>query len=99
MNFEQLTRDVMDKLGCTCGLWCQFVFVYQENMNPLGVRRDLYEFVNELKTHMMAKIEGSLPVTILARVPRPLRAWCIRGTQALARDGAWRWWKVRTGAV
>ena len=30
MNFDQLTRQVMDKLGFTCGLWTPCVFVHRE---------------------------------------------------------------------
>ena len=51
MNFEQLTRQVMDKLGFTCGLWtpCVFVhreknmqaYVYDDNFVIKGVRREL----------------------------------------------------------
>ena len=30
MNFEQLTRQVMDKLGFACGLWTPCIFVHRE---------------------------------------------------------------------
>ena len=70
MNFEQLTRQVMDKLGFTCGLWtpCVFVncennmqaFVYGDNFVIEGVRRELYDFFEQLKVHLWAKSEGVL---------------------------------------
>ena len=51
MNVEQLTRQVMDKLGFTCGLWTPCVFVHREKKMQAyvygydfiikGVRRDL----------------------------------------------------------
>ena len=63
MNFEQLTRQVMDKLGFTCGLWSRCVYmhreqnmqayVYGDNFVIKGVRR-------QLKGHMWAKNEGAL---------------------------------------
>ena len=65
MNFEQLTRQVMEKLGFTCGLWTPSVFVPREkNMQAYvncdnfvikGVRRELYDFFEQLKSHMWAK--------------------------------------------
>ena len=70
MNFEQLTRQVMDKLGFTCGLWTPFVFVHREkNMQAFvdgdnfvikGVRHKLCDFFEQLKGHMWAKSEGVL---------------------------------------
>ena len=70
MNFEQLTRQVMDKLGFTCGLWtpCVFVhreknmqaFVYGDNFVIKGVSRGLWDFFEQLKGHMWAKSEGVL---------------------------------------
>ena len=68
MNFEMLTRQVMDKLDFSCGLWtpCVFVhretnmhsYVYGDNFVIKGVRRELYDFFEHLKVHMWAKSEG-----------------------------------------
>ena len=52
-NFEQLTRQVTDKFGFTCGLWTPCVLVQ-------GVRRELNDFFEQLKVHMWAKSEGVL---------------------------------------
>ena len=62
MNFEQLTRQVMDKLRFTCGLWTPCVFVYREenmqahaygdNFVTKGVGRELYDSFEQLKVHM-----------------------------------------------
>ena len=70
MNFEMLTRQVMDKLDFNCGLWthCVFVhrekdmqaYVYGDNFVIKGVRRELYDFFEHLKFHMWAKSEGVL---------------------------------------
>ena len=70
MNFEQVTRQVMDKLCFTCGLWtpCVFVhrennmqaYVYDDNFVIKGVRRELYDFFEQLKVHRWAKSEGVL---------------------------------------
>ena len=70
MNFEQLTCQVMDKIGFTCGLWtpCVFVhreknmqaYVYGDNFVIKGVRRELFDFFEQLKVHMWAKSEGVL---------------------------------------
>ena len=70
VNFEQLTRQVMDKLGFTCGLWTSCVFVhrrknmqasvYGENFVIKGVRRELYDFFEQLKVHMGARSKGVL---------------------------------------
>ena len=67
MNFEHLTRQVMDKLGC--GLWSHCVFVHREqnlqayvycdNFVVKGMRRDLHDFFEQLKGHMWAN-EGVL---------------------------------------
>ena len=93
VNFEQLTRQVMDKLGFTWGLWTPFVFahrernmqayVYGDNFGIKGVRRELYDFFEQLKVHMWAKSEGVLrpdpgqgdarEVVCLTRVFR----WCL----------------------
>ena len=32
MNFEMLTRQVVDKLGFNCGLWTPCVFVHREKI-------------------------------------------------------------------
>ena len=60
----------MDKLGFTCGLWTPSVFVhreknvqayvYRDNFVIKGVRRELYDFFEQLKVHMCAKSEGLL---------------------------------------
>ena len=69
-NFELLTRQVLDKLGFTCGLWspCVYVhreqnmqtYVYGDNFGIKGACRDLYDFFEQLKGHMWAKNEGVL---------------------------------------
>ena len=73
MNFEQLTRQVVDKLGFTCGLWalCVFVhreknmqaYVYGDNFVIEGVR-ELHDFFEQLKVHVWAKSEGVLGQTL-----------------------------------
>ena len=62
MNFEQLTRQVMDKRGFTCGLWTPCVYVHREqNMQAYvygdifvikGARCDFYDFFEQLKAHV-----------------------------------------------
>ena len=61
MNFEQLTRQVMDKLGFICGLWSLCVYVHRkQNMQAYvngdnfvikGTCRDFYDFFEQLKGH------------------------------------------------
>ena len=70
MNFEQLARPVMDKLGFTFGLWttCAFVhreqnmqaYVYGNNFVIKGGRCDLHDLFGQLKGHMWAKNKGVL---------------------------------------
>ena len=93
MIFEQLTRQVMDKLSFTCGMWtpCVFVhreknmqtYVYGDNFVIKVVRRELNDFLEQLKVHMWTKSEGVLgpdpgqgdvrEVVCLSRVFR----WCL----------------------
>ena len=70
MNFEMLTRQVMDKLDFNCGFWTPCVFVHHEkNMQAYvygddfvikEVCRELYDFFEHLKVHMWVKSEGVL---------------------------------------
>ena len=83
MNFEQLTSQVMDKLGFACGLWTPCVFVRREkndNFVTQGVRRELYDFFQQLKVHMWAKNEGALgpePGQGDVREVVCLNRWCL----------------------
>ena len=70
MHFGELTRQVMDKLGFTCGLWSPCVYIHHEqNMQAYGygdnfvikgARRDPHDFCEQLKGHMWARNEGVL---------------------------------------
>ena len=65
MNFDQLTREVMDKFGFTCGCWtpCALThreknvqtYVYGDNFVIKGSRRELQELFQQFKTHMLAQ--------------------------------------------
>ena len=86
MNFEQLTRHVMDKLGFTCGLWSPCVYVHREqnmqvfvrcdNIVIKGARRDLYDFFEQPKGHMWAKSEGVLDKREVVCLDRVFW-WCL----------------------
>ena len=48
MNFEQLTRRVVDKLGFTCGLWTPCVFVHRNKNMQAYVYGDNFVIRREL---------------------------------------------------
>ena len=68
MNLEMLTRRVTDKLDFKCSLWtpCVFVcceknvhgYVCGDNFVIKGVRREVYDFFEQLKVYTWAKSEG-----------------------------------------
>ena len=56
VNFEQLTRQVMDKVGFTCALWTPCVFVHRERNMQACVQC----FFEQLKVHRSV---GARPLT------------------------------------
>ena len=65
MSFGQLTREGMNRMCFTCVLGSprvlahreknMQVYVYGDNFVSKGLRRELYQFFNELETRMLAK--------------------------------------------